>query len=166
MCTRRVISLWLYKENNKLRDWKNVFTLHISPSSTHLWLRCSNIVNPSKKNAVGWAANTKIGKAKDLSEPLGNLDDGWRRFGSKCYLHLQRRNTLKLKTGAKMFLLNVGNRLQDYMVSQSRRLVLTITALKKSQLTGLVLKCYSKICSEIRLCVPMLVLTFLHIWFQ
>jgi hypothetical protein len=26
-----LISLWLYKENNKLRDWKNVFTLHIPP---------------------------------------------------------------------------------------------------------------------------------------
>jgi hypothetical protein len=26
-----LISFWLYKENNKLRDWKNVFTLHIPP---------------------------------------------------------------------------------------------------------------------------------------
>jgi hypothetical protein len=26
-----LISLWLYKENNKLRDWKNVFPLHIPP---------------------------------------------------------------------------------------------------------------------------------------
>jgi hypothetical protein len=26
-----LISLWLYKENNKLRDWKNVFTLYIPP---------------------------------------------------------------------------------------------------------------------------------------
>jgi hypothetical protein len=25
------INLWLYKENNKLRDWKYVFTLHIPP---------------------------------------------------------------------------------------------------------------------------------------
>jgi hypothetical protein len=24
-------SLWLYKENNKLRDRKNIFTLHIPP---------------------------------------------------------------------------------------------------------------------------------------
>jgi hypothetical protein len=28
--TRGLISLWLYKENNKLRDLKNVFTLHNS----------------------------------------------------------------------------------------------------------------------------------------
>jgi hypothetical protein len=27
----RLISLWLYKENNKLRDGKNVFALHIPP---------------------------------------------------------------------------------------------------------------------------------------
>jgi hypothetical protein len=26
-----LISLWLYKENNKLRDRKNIFTLHIPP---------------------------------------------------------------------------------------------------------------------------------------
>jgi hypothetical protein len=32
--TRGLISLWLYKENNKLRDRKNVFTLHI-PSELH-----------------------------------------------------------------------------------------------------------------------------------
>jgi hypothetical protein len=27
--TRGLISLWLYKENNKLRDGKNVFALYI-----------------------------------------------------------------------------------------------------------------------------------------
>jgi hypothetical protein len=32
-----LISLWLYKENNKLRDWKNVFTLHIPPWSPHTY---------------------------------------------------------------------------------------------------------------------------------
>jgi hypothetical protein len=26
-----LVSLWLYKENNKLRDWKKVFSLHIPP---------------------------------------------------------------------------------------------------------------------------------------
>jgi hypothetical protein len=52
-----LISLWLYEEN-KLRDWKNVFTY--SPlSSTHLWLRCSNFFNTSKKNSFGCAANRK-----------------------------------------------------------------------------------------------------------
>jgi hypothetical protein len=67
----RPISLWLYKENNRLRDWKNVFALHISPlSSTHLWLRCSNFWIPFTKNCFDCAANRKIGKVKDLSAPL------------------------------------------------------------------------------------------------
>jgi hypothetical protein len=35
--TRGLISLWLYKENNKLRDLKNVFTLHIPPSAPHTY---------------------------------------------------------------------------------------------------------------------------------
>jgi hypothetical protein len=67
----RLISLWLDKENNKLRDWKNVFT-YLPLSSTHLWVRCSNFFNPAKKNSFGCAANTKTGKAKDLSAPLRN----------------------------------------------------------------------------------------------
>jgi hypothetical protein len=67
---RGLISLWLYKEN-KLRNCKNVFTLHIPPElHTHLWLHCSNFFNPSKKNSFGYAANRKIGKAKDLSALL------------------------------------------------------------------------------------------------
>jgi hypothetical protein len=33
----RLISLWLYKENNKLRDWKNVFTLYIVPGTPHTY---------------------------------------------------------------------------------------------------------------------------------
>jgi hypothetical protein len=64
-----LISLWLYKENNKLQDWKNVFTLHIPPSSTHLWLRCSNFFNPSKKNSFGCAANRKKEKPKTYQHP-------------------------------------------------------------------------------------------------
>jgi hypothetical protein len=32
-----LISLWLYKENNKLRDWKNIFTLHIPPWAPHTY---------------------------------------------------------------------------------------------------------------------------------
>jgi hypothetical protein len=32
-----LISLWLYKENNKLRDWKNVFTVHTPPWSPHTY---------------------------------------------------------------------------------------------------------------------------------
>jgi hypothetical protein len=58
-----LIRLWLYKENNKLRDWKNVFTYsHLS--STYLSFRCSNFFNPSKKNSFGCAANRKIGNRK------------------------------------------------------------------------------------------------------
>jgi hypothetical protein len=32
-----LISLWLCKENNKLRDWKNVFALHIPPWASHTY---------------------------------------------------------------------------------------------------------------------------------
>jgi hypothetical protein len=69
-----LISLWLYKENNKLRDWKNVFALHIPLSSTHLCLRCSNFFNPSNNNSFGVLQIRKyeIGKAKDLPAPLRN----------------------------------------------------------------------------------------------
>jgi hypothetical protein len=55
---------------------KKMYLLYISPpppSSTHLWLRCSNFFNPSKKNSFGCAANRKIGKAKVLSAPLRNV---------------------------------------------------------------------------------------------
>jgi hypothetical protein len=39
---------------------KKMYLLYISPlSSTHLWLRCSNFFNPSKKNSFGFAANRK-----------------------------------------------------------------------------------------------------------
>jgi hypothetical protein len=64
------ISLWLYKEN-KLWNWKNVFTVHIPPElHTHLWLCCSIFFNTFKKNSFGCAANRKTGKAKDLSALL------------------------------------------------------------------------------------------------
>jgi hypothetical protein len=59
--TRGLISLWLYKESNKLRDWKKCIYSTYSPlSSTHLWLRCSNFFNQSKKNYFVCAANRKI----------------------------------------------------------------------------------------------------------
>jgi hypothetical protein len=62
--TRGLMSLWLYKEN-KLRDRKNVFPIHIPPlSSTHLWL--ISITHPRKILMVV----LQIGKAKDLSTPL------------------------------------------------------------------------------------------------
>jgi hypothetical protein len=69
--TRGLISLWLFKENNKLRDFKKCIYSKYSPlSSTHLCLRCSNFFNPSTKNYFGYAANRKVRKAKALSEAL------------------------------------------------------------------------------------------------
>jgi hypothetical protein len=62
----------VYKEN-KLRDWKKCIYSTYSPMSfTHLWLRCSNCFNLSKKNSLGCAANKEIWsrKAKDLSARL------------------------------------------------------------------------------------------------
>jgi hypothetical protein len=82
-----LINLWLYKENKTLRDWKKCIysTYSPPPSSTHLWLRCSNFFNPSKKNSFGWAANRKIGKARDLSALLRISGTGVRlQFGTHC----------------------------------------------------------------------------------
>jgi hypothetical protein len=72
LCLIKLINLWLYKENNKLRDWKNIFTLHIPPWAPYT---CDFVVltslTHSKKNSFGCAANRKIKKkAKDLSAPL------------------------------------------------------------------------------------------------
>jgi hypothetical protein len=53
-----LISLWLYKEN-KLRDWKMYLLCIFPPSSTQLWIRCSNFFNSSKRNSFGCAANRK-----------------------------------------------------------------------------------------------------------
>jgi hypothetical protein len=62
---RGAVSLWLYKEN-KLWDWKNVFSLRIPLwALPHLWLLCSNFFNLSKKNYFVCVENNKIGKAKD-----------------------------------------------------------------------------------------------------
>jgi hypothetical protein len=33
-----LISLWLYEENNKVREWKNIFTLHILPWAPHTYV--------------------------------------------------------------------------------------------------------------------------------
>jgi hypothetical protein len=44
---RGLISLWLYKENNKLPNWKKFIYSTYSPlSTTRLWFRCSNFPNP------------------------------------------------------------------------------------------------------------------------
>jgi hypothetical protein len=64
---RGLISLWIYKENNKLLDRKKIYLSYYTYSflsSIHLWLRCSNFFDPSKKNYFGRAANRKIGDMK------------------------------------------------------------------------------------------------------
>jgi hypothetical protein len=63
-----LISLWLYKENNKLRDWKNVFTLHIPPWDPHTYdfVVLTSLTHPRKIVLV----LLQIAKAKDLSTPL------------------------------------------------------------------------------------------------
>jgi hypothetical protein len=45
-----LISLWLYKENNKLWDWKNIFTLHIPPWAAHTYdfLVLTSLAHPRK----------------------------------------------------------------------------------------------------------------------
>jgi hypothetical protein len=65
-----LISLWLYNENKKLRDRKNIFTLHI-PRAPHThtydFVVLTSLTNPGKILLVV----LQIGKAKDLSAPLG-----------------------------------------------------------------------------------------------
>jgi hypothetical protein len=65
--TRGLISLWPYKENNKLWDWNNLFTLHIPPEVSQTY----DFFNPSKKNYFGCAANRIIRnrKSQNLSAP-------------------------------------------------------------------------------------------------
>jgi hypothetical protein len=63
-----LISLWLYKESNKLRDWKNVLTLHIPPWAPHTYdfAVLTSLNHPRKILLVV----LQIGKANDLSAPL------------------------------------------------------------------------------------------------
>jgi hypothetical protein len=63
-----LISLWLYKENNKLRDWKNAFTLHIPlwPPHTYDFVVLTSLTHRRKILLVV----LQIGKAKDLSAGL------------------------------------------------------------------------------------------------
>jgi hypothetical protein len=63
-----LISLWLYKGNYKLRDWKNVFTLYIPPWAPHTYcfVVLTSLTHPRKIILFV----LQIGKAKDLSAPL------------------------------------------------------------------------------------------------
>jgi hypothetical protein len=68
-----LISLWPYKENNKLRDWKNVFTLHIPPWAPHtyVFVVLTSLTHPRQILFVVLQLGKKeIGKAKDLSAPV------------------------------------------------------------------------------------------------
>jgi hypothetical protein len=68
-----LLSLRLYKENNKLQDWKNVFTLHIPPWAPHTYdfVVLTSLTHPRKiLLVVLQMGNLEIGKAKDLSAPL------------------------------------------------------------------------------------------------
>jgi hypothetical protein len=62
-----LISLWLYKENNKLRDWKHVFTSHIPPWDPHTYdfVVLTSLTHPRKILLVV----LQIGKARLLSTP-------------------------------------------------------------------------------------------------
>jgi hypothetical protein len=55
-----LIGFWLYKENNKLRDSKNIFTLHIPPWAPHTYdfVILISLTHPWKKS-FGCAANRK-----------------------------------------------------------------------------------------------------------
>jgi hypothetical protein len=63
-----LIILWLYKENNKLRGWKNVFTLYIPPWAPHTYdfVILTSLTHSRKILFVV----LQIGKAEDLSAPL------------------------------------------------------------------------------------------------
>jgi hypothetical protein len=100
------ISLWLYKENNKLPDWKNVFTVHIPPSHTYDFV----VLNHPRKILL---VVLQIGKAKDLSaslcitnmNPLGTLIShvwNWHnKYNTKKYfmLFMPKINTVSCKDG-------------------------------------------------------------------
>jgi hypothetical protein len=67
-----LISLWLSKENNKLRDWKNVFTLHIPPWAPHTYdfVVLTSLTHPRKVILVVLQREKyETQKAKDLSAP-------------------------------------------------------------------------------------------------
>jgi hypothetical protein len=72
---RGLISLWLYKEN-KLRDGKNVFTVHIPPWApyTYGFVVLTSLTHPREILLVALQIRKqKMGEAKDLSAPLRNL---------------------------------------------------------------------------------------------
>jgi hypothetical protein len=55
---RGLTSLWFYKENNKLRDLKHVFTYFLSAPHTYDFVVLTSSTHP-RKNYFGCAANRK-----------------------------------------------------------------------------------------------------------
>jgi hypothetical protein len=71
---RGLISLWVYKENNNVRDWKNVFTLYNPPPWAPLsydFVVLTSLTHPRKILLVV----LQIGEAKDLSALLRRHED-------------------------------------------------------------------------------------------
>jgi hypothetical protein len=62
---RRLISLWRYKENNKLRDWKKYIYSTYSPWAPHIdeFVVLTSLTHPTK-NSFDCAANRKMGNRK------------------------------------------------------------------------------------------------------
>jgi hypothetical protein len=62
-----LLSLWLYKENNKLLNWKKVFTLHIPPWAPHTYdfVVLTSLTHPRKILLVA----LQIGKPKTYQHP-------------------------------------------------------------------------------------------------
>jgi hypothetical protein len=124
-----LISLWLYKETNKLRDWKKMYLLYIFPlSSTQLWLLCSNFFNPSKKNSFGCVENRKSQRListptyRSATQILSISRNP--KVCCQCYLlHAAFWIDLFFGTedGGDMFLRNVPWLSTDYMALYPRR---------------------------------------------
>jgi hypothetical protein len=93
LATRRLINLWLYKGNNKLRDSKNVFTLHIPPWAPHTYdfVVLTSLIHPRKIILVV----LQIGKKenpKTYQQPYVWLK-GWTDFIRIYYLRVYTSKT-------------------------------------------------------------------------
>jgi hypothetical protein len=67
---------------------EEIYLLYIIPpwGSTHLWLRCSNFFNPSKKNSFDYAAIRKIGNRKSqglIRSASLCVEQGWPELVSR-----------------------------------------------------------------------------------
>jgi hypothetical protein len=107
--TRGLISLWLYKEN-KLWDWKNVFTVHIPPLAprTYDFVVVTSLTHPR----IILLIVLQIGKAKDLSPPLHKTFCIWGKYNRTCIfptiwldfsLHYPKLEILYLQSTINMF---------------------------------------------------------------